>query len=337
MKVLFISDAARVEKYKPDTGFAKETAYTVLPISASEDEVIEAGRDAEVLVSDAITPVTRYEIEHMPRLKLIQSEGVAFNQIDIRAAAERGIYVCNQKGANAVAVAEQTILLMLALLRDLVSGYSEVRAGRQIETKMYLMSHGIFELNERKVGLIGMGAIGKEVARLLVPFAPEVFYNQHHPLSPEEEARYHVKFLPEEELLSSCDIVSIHVPVTPETTGMCDHAFFSGMKDRSYFINTARGEVVNNQALVEALKSGKLAGAGLDTLAPEPVQADNPLLNLPDDLQRRVIVTPHIGGGTSGFFRRANEMEWKNAERIARGLEPLNIVNGVSKRQQPQA
>ncbi|MDD6459450.1 MAG: NAD(P)-dependent oxidoreductase [Absicoccus porci] len=329
MKILFISDPVRVEKYKPKTEFVKHTDYAVVGIDASADEIIAAGKDADVVVVDAIKPLTRYEIEHMPKLKLIHSEGVAYNKIDTQAAKEQGIYVCNQKGANAVAVAEQTVLLMLALLRHLIPGYDSVKAGHQIETKMYLMSHGIYELNEMKVGLIGFGHIGQEVARLLQPFAPEVYYYKRHRLSEEQENAYSVSYLSLDELLKACNIISMHVPVTAKTTNMCDQTFFENMQDNAYFINTARGEIVDNQALVQALESGKLAGVGLDTLAPEPVQKDNPLLHLPINLQQKVIISPHIGGCTSGFFRRANQLEWENARHIAQGERPVNIVNGL--------
>ena len=329
MKILFISDRARVEKYKPDTEYVKNTEYLVIPIDASADEVIAAGKDADVVVVDAICPFTRYEIEHMPKLKLIHSEGVAFNKIDIQAAKEKGIYVCNQKGANAIAVAEQTILLMLALLRHLLPSYENVKAGHQIETKTYLMSHGIYELNEMKVGLIGFGDIGKEVARLLVPFAPQVYYYQRHRLSKQEEKQYHATYLALDDLLKSCNIISMHIPVTSETVGMCDSVFFEKMQDQAYFINTARGEIVVNPALVEALQSGKLAGVGLDTLAPEPVQKNNPLLNLPFDLQQKIIVSPHISGCTSGFFHRAYQTIWENAQCIAKGEKPIHVVNAL--------
>lgn len=329
MKILFISDRTRVETYKPNTEFAKATEYMVMPIDASEDEIIAAGNDAEVVVVDAICPFTKYEIEHMPKLKLIHSEGVAYNQIDMQTAQEHGIYVCNQKGANAIAVAEQTILLMLALLRHLLDGYEAVKAGHQIETKTYLMSHGIYELNEMKVGLIGFGDIGKEVARLLIPFGVQVYYYQRHRLSKPEEKQYQATYLALDDLLKTCNLISMHVPVTPETVGMCDSAFFEKMQDQAYFINTARGEIVVNQALVEALQSGKLAGVGLDTLAPEPVQKEHPLLHLPVDLQQKIIISPHIGGCTSGFFHRAHQMIWENAQHIAKAEKPIHIVNGL--------
>ncbi len=326
MKVLILGNPERVKKYLPDLPVARQAEITVLLLNAPEDEVIAAGRDAEMVVVDAIAPFTADEIRHMPKLRLIQSEGVAYNGIDLAAAAERGILVCNQRGANAAAVAEHTVMLMLALLRSLVPGYQEVLAGRQIETKEYLMVHGICELSEKKVGLIGWGAIARATARLLVPFGPEIYYCRRSGEDPEAEETYGAHFLPKEELTAQCDIVSLHVPVTAETTGMCGDAFFRRMQEGSYLINTARGELVDNEALCRALASGKLLGAGLDTLAPEPVQKDNPVLQLPEDVRRRVIVTPHIAGVTSGFFRRAHRTIWENAERIERGQEPVNLV-----------
>lgn len=328
MKVLFLGNRDRIEKYLPkDIPAVSGADIAVLPIRSTEKEVAAEGKDAEYVVVDAIAALTAREIENMSNLKMIQSEGVAYNRIDCVCAGERGIPVCNQRGANAAAVAEHTVLLMLALTRYLVPGYQDVMAGRQIETKEYMMIHGIHELSEMKIGLIGFGAIAKAVAGFLQPFGPEVHYYCRHRADPETEEHCRAYYLPEEELLAGSDIVSIHVPVTPETEGMCGAEFFRGMKDGSYFINTARGEIVDNPALAEALISGKLIGAGLDTVAPEPVQKDNVLLNLPADVQRRIVITPHIAGVTSGFFRRAHRAIWENIQRVEDGGRPINIVN----------
>lgn len=326
IKVAFIGDPARTKKYLPDTEFARSAKIVTIPVGATEDEVISKAEGAVAIVVDAISKVTRREMESLPTLKIVESEGAAYDKIDVEAAEELGIYVCNQKGANAKAVAEHTVMLMLALLRSLAPGYESVLAGRQIETKMRLMVSGIRELSEVKVGLVGFGAIAKETARLLVPFASETAYYSRTRADAGAEERYGVSYEPLFDLLSSCDIISMHVPVTPQTEGMCGGEFFDAMKDGSYFVNTARGDLVDNEALASALISGKLAGAGLDTVAPEPVTADNVLVNLPPEVQSRVIITPHIAGVTSGFFARAHRAIWENIESVVNGMEPRNRV-----------
>ena len=133
-----------------------------------------------------------------------------------------------------------------------------------------------------------------------------------------------------DELLAGSDIVSLHVPVTPATEGMANDAFFAKMRDGSYLVNTARGQLVDNDACVRALSSGKLAGAAFDTLAPEPVRPDNPLVCLPEDLRDKVLFSPHIAGVTESVFPSVHRHVWENAARVLAGEEPTCMVNGVT-------
>lgn len=327
MKLLVIGNRARTEKYLPNLGITREVEIVVVERGASNAEILAAASDADFIMADAIAPVDAELIAHMPNLKLIHSEGVAFNLFDCDAATERGIYVCNNRGVNAVAVAEQTILLMLGLCKHVCAGDAAVRGGRQINMKESLMVQGIEEIYGSTIGLLGFGDIAREVALRAHAFGANVLYNKRSPLSPEDEERFHARYAPVDELLAASDFVSIHVPVTPQTEGMANSEFFAKMKDGSYLINTARGEIVDNEACIEALKSGKLAGAGFDTVAPEPVKLDNPLLNLPEELQERVLFSPHIGGVTTNMFKRAHTMIWENIARVVAGEEPVNIVN----------
>ena len=283
----------------------------------------------DCIIADAIAKVPKALIDGMPNLKLIHSEGVAYNGIDLVAAAERGIPVCNCKGMNAKAVAEQAVLLMLALLRTLIPGDEAVRQAKQIEMKQRRMVEGIDELGDVTVGIIGLGDIGQATAKLLDAFGTHVLYYNPHRKSEQIERECHVTYLPEDELLAQSDIVSLHMPVTPETVGSIDAEFIGKMKPGSYLINTARGELVDQEALCQALVSGHLAGAGLDTLAPEPVTADNPLLNLPSEAASKVVFSPHLGGITQAFFFRAHKLVWENIARVAAGDKPVNIVNGL--------
>lgn len=297
---------------------------------ASVEEVLAAVPDAEVILADVVAPVPAALIEGLPHLRLINSEGVGFDRIDCAAAAARGVFVCNNQGMNAGAVAEQTVLLMLGLLRSAVANDAAVRAGRQMEAKMAGMRRGITDLADCTVGLVGLGCIGQAVAARLRAFGTRVVYGGGRGRKDAAlEAELGVAYLPLDDLLASCDFVSLHCAVVPETTNMVDATFLAKMRPDAYLVNTARGELVDNEALAAALRAGRLAGAGLDTVAPEPVTADNPLVNLPAEAAGRVLFSPHVGGITTGSLRRGQLHMWENVGRIKRGERPTCVVNGI--------
>ena len=214
MKIVILGAEARYRAYQPAMPFIQQQELVFLDKDSTEAEILAAGADAEVLFVDAITVVSAALMEHMPCLRLIHSEGVAFDRIDLSAARERGIYVCNNKGCNAGAVAEQTVLLILMLLRHALEGDEAVRAGRQMEMKERCMVEGITELSACKVGLVGFGDIARAAAERLGPFGCELYYYTKHRRLPEEEKKYHVTYLPLEELAEKSDIVSLHCAVT---------------------------------------------------------------------------------------------------------------------------
>lgn len=330
MKILIIGAQERYEKYLPNLPFIRQQELIFRDKESSEEELLAAVPDAGILFVDAITPVSAALIARMPNLKLIHSEGVAYDRIDLDAAKARGIYVCNNRGCNAGAVAEQAIFLMLALLRRGIPGDRAVREGRQMEMKERCMTDGLTELSACRVGLVGFGDIAKAAAERLAPFGCEIFYYSRHRKSPEEEERYHVTYLPLEVLAASCDIVSLHCSVNEGTRKIVDADFLGRMKETAYLVNTARGELVDNDALRHAIVSGAIAGAGLDTVSPEPVSADHPLVTLPAPACDRVVLSPHLGGITDASFRRCHLHMWRNAERVVDGHRPDNIINGLN-------
>ena len=327
MKVAILGDEKRYARFLPNGGIQDSAEVIYLPRDAENALVLEKAGDADVLLADAISKVDAALISAMPNLKMIHSEGVAYNGIDVAAASARDIPVCNNKGGNAGAVAEQAIYLMLALLRTGVEGHHAVIAGEQIRMKERRMREGITDLGDCKVGLIGMGDIGQATAGRLAAFGCDLYYCSRNRRSPELEKELHLTWMPMDRLVEICDIISLHVAVTPETTGMVNEKFLSHMKKNAYLINTSRGELVDNQALRAALLHHLIAGAGLDTIAPEPVQADNPLVDLPESCRNMVIYSPHLGGITTGSFRRMHQNMWENVARIARGEAPKNRVN----------
>ena len=327
LKLLIIGDKARVEKYLPAMELVGRIQRIVLSRGSSDVEILTAAADANFIMADAISPVSAELMAAMPALRLIHSEGVAYNAIDTAAARSSGIYVCNCKGVNAAAVAEQAVLLMLACLRDAVNCDAALRGGQQIQTKERMMAAGFKELGDCKIGFIGAGDIAQATMRRLAGWGCDLAYFKRSPLTTDEEQRLGAAFEALEQLLASSDIVSIHVPVTAETENMVDAEFLAAMKPGSILINTARGEIVHQEALAEALVSGHLAAAGLDTLSPEPVSSDHILLNLPQEASRRIVFSPHIGGVSEGTFYRAHRMVWENIARVVAGDAPINIVN----------
>lgn len=327
MKLLVIGDEKRFEKFLPDLDIVRQVETVVVPRGTSDEEIIERVGDVDFIAADAISPVSSRLIENFPSLKLIHSEGVAYNAIDVAAAREHGVTVCNNAGMNAKAVAEQAVLLMLACLRHAVEGDRDVREGRQIKAKERLMVQGIRELGDCSVGLVGMGAIAVETTKLLHAFGCDVSYWNRNQRPADTEKELGVTFMPLDELARTCDIVSIHVPVTPETENLVDEDFLAAMKPNGILINTARGEIVDQVALARALEAGTIEAAGLDTLSPEPVAADHPLALLEGDAANRLVLSPHIGGVTEGFFRRAWANIWNNIAHVAAGEQPTCIVS----------
>lgn len=327
MKVLIYGPGSRYDLYLPD--FVKDLPIEMVFCGSGQStlQAAEENPDAEVIFADAITPVSRAVIDALPRLKLIHSEGVAFNAIDIDAAREKGIFVCNNKGCNAASVAEHTVMLMLMALRCGITGHNAVKAGEQIEFKERFMISSSPELREQTVGLIGLGDIGQAAARLLRPFGCRLYYYTAHRRPPETEAELGVAYLPLEELAARCDILSLHCAVNEQTTHMVNEEFLSRVKPGAILVNTARGQLVDNQAVRQALIEGRLGGIAVDTLDPEPTPADHPLVDLPADISARAVYSPHLAGITGGVFRRAHRNMWNSVRLILEGQRPNFIVN----------
>ena len=259
-----------------------------LSIIESPEQREELGR-----IDYMITRMMRIDqdvMEHAPRLKLIQRWGVGYDKVDVACATRRKIPVAISAGVNAVSVSEHAVLLMLAVLRKLIEADRAVHEGRWAEKSVL---EGAGTLHGRTVGLLGFGNIARLVAEKVHAFGAAVQYYDVVRADPELEKRLHAEYTSFETLMSTSDILSIHLPLLPQTEGMVDAAALSLMRPGSILINTARGRIVEEEALIQALREGRLRGAGLDTLAQEPPAADSPLLQM-----RNVVVTPHIGGTT---------------------------------------
>ncbi len=253
-----------------------------------------------------LKPVTAAHIALAPRLKLIQKIGVGVNTIDLDAARGRGIAVCNMPGTNTNAVAEMTLLLMLSALRRAPHLDQLCRSGAWVPDEATRES--LCELSGRTVGFIGFGAVPQRLAPLLSALGARVSYHARTP----KDVSYPA--LPLNTLLEASDIVSVHVPLTSETRGLIDRQALSRMKRGAILVNTARGGIVDEQALHAALVSGHLAAAALDVFDQEPVPAKHPLLAL-----QNVIVAPHAAWLTNETWARSLDVALHNTRALAIG------------------
>jgi D-3-phosphoglycerate dehydrogenase len=280
------------------------------PLSSLELQALLPGCDGYIAGLDAIDANA---LEAADRLKVIARYGVGVDNVDLAAAARKGIAVTNTPLANAVSVAELTVGLMLSLARSLPALEQQTKAGG------WPRIVGI-TLQGKTAGLLGLGAIGKEVARRLGCFGCIVL--AYDPKADEAFARQHgVNLVPVDELLYRSDFVSLHLPVLPDTRGMLSAGFLSRMKRGAYLINTSRGELVEEDALVEALQTGHLAGAALDAFSTEPPGVDNPLLAL-----QQVIATPHCGAHTDGATNAMGRGALDDCLAVLRGEAPAYQV-----------
>ncbi len=249
-------------------------------------------------------------------LKVIARYGVGVDRVNLEAATRRGIVVTNTPGANSVAVAELTIALILALARQLCQADEATHTGK------WPRISGV-GLNGKTVGLLGLGSIGFEVALRLRAFHCRVLAYDPY-LSADRAGSAGAEPVSLGILLQESDFVSLHAPVTPETTQMVDAGFLARMKPNSFLINTARGELIDETALAHALESGYLRGAALDCFQQEPPGTDHPLLKLP-----QVIATPHSGAHTDDATFQMGQMALQDCLAVLRGERPRHVVNPV--------
>ncbi|WFO75260.1 hydroxyacid dehydrogenase [Desulfurococcaceae archaeon MEX13E-LK6-19] len=279
-----------IEKLKQE-GF--EVVYKEYP---SEEELIELVKDVDALIVRSKPVVTKKVIDAAEKLKVIGRAGVGIDNIDVEAAKAKGIEVVNTPGAPTRSVAELAIGLMIDVLRKIAFSDRKMREGKW--PKKEALGH---ELYGKTLGVIGMGRIGREVARIAYyGFNMKILYYDVVRCSKEFEEELKMKYVDLDTLLKESDIVTIHVPLVKETYHLIDENKLKLMKKTAILINTARGAVVDTNALVKALKEGWIAGAGLDVYEEEPLPPDHPLRQLDN-----VVLTPHIGANTWEAQERA--------------------------------
>jgi phosphoglycerate dehydrogenase-like enzyme len=269
--------------------------------------------EAEV-IWHVLRPLSAADLELAARCRLVHKLGAGVNTIDVDAASRLGIAVANMPGANAASVAEGTVLLMLAALRRLPELDRATRAGAGWPSDPSL-GETVRDIGGCTVGLVGYGNVAKRVETIVTAMGADVLHT-----STGDDGHPGWRALPD--LLAACDIVSLHLPLTPETANLLDATALALMKPSAVVVNTSRGPIIDEPALVDALRGGRLAAAGLDVFAVEPVPADNPLLRLDN-----VVLTPHVTWYTADTMRRYLAEAVDNCRRIRDGQDLRNVVN----------
>lgn len=319
MKVVFAGNypEGTVEKFRQ---FLPAEDFDLVPVN--DQKQYEELTDADCIVL-RIFKAHRNIIENNRELVLIQRWGAGVDSVDIDAATEHGVLVANTPGANAYAVSELAILLMLTLGRNLQAHTRSIASGVWSRT---LFLDQTFTLNKKLVGLIGGGNIGRQVARKVQAFGASVQYYDKYRLSGELEKEFEMSYVLLEELLRKSDIVSLHVPLTDETRHILDARKLAMLKPNAFVINTARGGLIDDDALLAAVEEKRIAGAGIDCLEHEPLSPDHPMLRYAN-----IVITPHIGGSTSDLADAMIPMIGDNLLRLAKGEQVQYVVNRQEK------
>ena len=298
-------------------GYAVQGMDGLKEYMGSADEVVALTGDAEILVTH-LAPLSAGIMDRLPNLKFVAvSRGGPVN-IDMNAARQRGVLVVNTPGRNASAVAEFTIGAILAETRNITRGHDALRRG-EYRGDLYRADLAGEELSEMTVGLIGYGEVGRRVVKLLKAFGCRILVSDPYVQLSADDLRDGVVQTSLDRVLSESDVVSLHPRVTPETTRMINRDTLAQMKKGAYFINTARGPLLDYPALLEALTSNHLRGAMLETFDVEPVPADSPFLKLPN-----VTLTPHIAGASVKTVRYAAGLAAEEVRRYLAGEPALN-------------
>ncbi len=287
----------------------------------SEEKLAAEFADADIVLGDytGITPITRAVIKNAKKIKLIQQPSVGYNHIDVAACRQLGIPVANTPGANDIGVAEHTIMLALACLKNLPYYNENTHKGEWLFTEA--QRTGIFELNGKIYGLLGMGRTARAVAERLTPFGLKLLYYDIVKLSAAEEKKYGASFATMEEIFKNADVISIHLPLLSETTKIIDAAKLALMKPSAIIINVGRGALVDEKALAQALRDKKIAFAASDVFAEEPPPQNHPYFGLPN-----MILTCHLAGSTRESGGRIINMALENLARVLKGEKPLWVL-----------
>ena len=303
--------------------------FAVLPPTESDKEHPRAVSDANVILSVPMAPfIDRAFLEAAKGLKLVQFMSVGYDNIDLDAATEMGVSVANNAGFNAVSVAEHAFMMVLVLLKKAFYAHNGVVQGGWPQGEVAGSGKYLYELRGKTLGVVGLGNIGTEVAKRAVAFGARVLYTKRSRLSEAEEDAQGFEYATLEELLRNSDIININAPLNEETRGMIGREQIEMMKDDAVLVNTARSGLVDEPVLAEALRAGKLWGAGIDVpRAPDEQDAFRETFRGIDNM----ILTPHIASVSRNAFKQFSEQVADNLARVANGKKPYYLLNDVWK------
>jgi glyoxylate reductase len=288
-------------------------------LPSQREELIKQIKEVHGLVTMLTDRIDAEVVNYGKKLVVISNVAVGYDNIDVEAATKRGIYVTNTPGVLDDATADLALALLLSIARRIPEADSFVRSGSWKGWHPNLLLGS--DLRNKTLGIIGLGRIGSEVANRAKCFKMNVVYYQPQ-RDTEKETSIGVRYTPLEELLSTSDYISIHVPLTSETKDMISRKEINKMKKTAYLINTSRGPIVNEEALYEALKEERIKGAALDVFTKEPINPENPLLKL-----KNVVLTPHIGSATIETRTRMAVLAAENTIKALKNEIPPNLVN----------
>ncbi|WP_044470968.1 2-hydroxyacid dehydrogenase [Mannheimia massilioguelmaensis] len=286
MKIVFL-DSTALPPHHPIPRPSFEHEWVDYPYT-SADQTIERAKDADIVVTSKVI-FSRQVLEKLPNLKLIAVTATGTNNIDLDAAKELGVVVKNVTGYSATTVPEHVIGLSFSFMHSLMGWYKDQLAGKWMQSKQFCyFDYPMRDIKNSIMGILGKGCIGSEVGRLAEAVGMKVLYAEHRGAT-----TCRAGYTPFEEVLRQADIVTLHCPLTENTKNIINKETLSLFKKEAFLINTGRGPLVDEQALLDALKSGQLAGAALDVLEKEPPEKDNPLV-LAAKTMPNLIITPHV-------------------------------------------
>lgn len=316
---IVLTDCETVSANDLDLKILEKFGEVIYYPETPKDLIAERIKDADVIICNK-TVIGKNEIDAAKNLKLITLFATGYNNIDVKYAATKNIAVCNAGSYSTHAVAQQTFSYILDFASKIALYDADVKGGSWIRSRLFsVFSRPTFELLGKTIGIFGYGAIGRQVANIANAFGMNILVCTRTP-RPELDT-IPVTYVDLDTLLENSDFVTLHCPLNEQTKGLFDENAFKRMKKGAYFINTARGAVIDEQALVDALNTDHLAGAAIDVLAVEPMQADCPLLNA-----KNIRITPHVAWAPKETRIRVLDTVLKNIETFLEG-RPQNRVN----------
>lgn len=292
MKIVFL-DSTAIPKHIPIPRLNFEHQWVEYEYTLPE-QTVERAKDADIVITSKVV-FNREIMQQLPKLKLIALTATGTNNVDLIAAKELGIEVKNVTGYSSVTVPEHVLGLIFALKHSLMNWYKDQLSAKWAESKQFCyFDYPITDIRGSTLGVVGKGNLGAEIGRLAEALGMNVLYAERKGASTIRDG-----YLPFEQVLQEADIITLHCPLTPETTNLINAQTLKLMKPTAYLINTGRGPLIDEQALLEALESGTIAAAALDVLVKEPPEKDNPLIQAATRLPN-LIITPHVAWASDG-------------------------------------